>query len=65
MKFYFVYSGGGGAGDWGGVNRIWDNYMPEYFKDYFLMKFGDIFFHHKGSKNLLRKDQWENTDSAQ
>ena len=65
MNFYFVYSGGGGAGDWGGVNRIWNNAMPDYFKDHLLIKFGDIFFNHKGSKDLLRREQWLNTNSSQ
>ena len=64
MNFYFVYSGGGGAGDWGGVNRIWNDHMPKYFKDHLLIKFGDIYFNHKGAKNLIRAEQWENTSSA-
>ena len=55
MNFYFVYSGGGGAGDWGGVNRIWNNAMPDYFKDHLLIKFGDIFFNHKGTKFVFKQ----------
>ena len=28
MKFYFIYSAGGGAGDWNGVKRVWAESMP-------------------------------------
>ena len=42
MDFYFVYSSGGGAGDWNGVNRMWNQFMPDYFKENLLIKFGDI-----------------------
>ena len=33
MKFYFIYSAGGGAGDWNGVKRAWRDRMPEYMKN--------------------------------
>jgi hypothetical protein len=64
MKFYFVYSSGGGAGDWNGVNRMWNGSIPEYFKEHTLIKFGDIFFNHKGLNSLLKKQNWNKIDNA-
>lgn len=43
MRFYFIYSAGGGAGDWNGVKRVWNDWMPEYMKSRILLKFGDVF----------------------
>ena len=28
MKYFFIYSAGGGAGDWNGVKRVWNDSMP-------------------------------------
>ena len=64
MNFYFVYSSGGGAGDWNGVNRMWNKFMPKYFKENLLIKFGDIFFNHKGLRSLLKPRNWKNIDNA-
>lgn len=64
MDFYFVYSSGGGAGDWNGVNRMWNQFMPNYFKENLLIKFGDIFFNHKGINSLLKPGNWKNVDNA-
>lgn len=64
MDFYFVYSSGGGAGDWNGVNRMWNQFMPDYFKENLLIKFGDIFFNHKGINSLLKPRNWENVNNA-
>ncbi|NMH24921.1 hypothetical protein [Flavobacterium solisilvae] len=64
MDFYFVYSSGGGAGDWNGVNRMWNEFMPNYFKENTLIKFGDIFFNHKGLNSLLKKSNWSKIYNA-
>ena len=37
MKYYFIYSAGGGAGDWNGVKRVWNNYMPTCLKSNILL----------------------------
>ena len=59
MDYYFIYSAGGGAGDWNGIKRIWASSMPEFLKANILLKFGDIFFNHVSSPNLLRAKRWE------
>ena len=64
MKFFFVYSSGGGAGDWNAIDRIWLNHMPQYFKDNLLIKFGDIFFNHRSSRSLIKPQYWANVDNA-
>ena len=64
MKFFFVYSSGGGAGDWNAIDRIWVNHMPQYFKDNLLIKFGDIFFNHRSSASLIKPQYWANVDNA-
>ena len=64
MDFYFVYSSGGGAGDWNGVNRMWNEFMPEYFKENLLIKFGDIYFNHKGINSLIKPRNWEKVGSG-
>ena len=53
MKYYFIYSAGGGAGDWNGIKRVWKEDMPEKLKSNILLKFGDIFFNHKSSTSIL------------
>lgn len=58
MKYYFIYSAGGGAGDWNGIKRIWKSTMPEILKSNILLKFGDIFFNHVSSANLIRPQRW-------
>ena len=60
MKYYFIYSAGGGAGDWNGIKRVWKEDMPEKLKSNILLKFGDIFFNHKSSTSILRKQRWNN-----
>ncbi len=64
MNFYFVYSSGGGAGDWNAIDRIWQKTMPEYFRNNLLIKFGDIFFNHRSSKHLIKSTFWNNTTNA-
>lgn len=64
MDFCFVYSSGGGAGDWNALDRIWLNSMPDYFKNNLLIKFGDIFFNHRSNKNIIKPSYWNNTSSA-
>lgn len=64
MKFNFVYSAGGGAGDWNGINRVWLDHMPEYFKDNLLIKFGDIFFNHRSNSKLIKHQKWNEIDNA-
>lgn len=64
MDFYFVYSSGGGAGDWNGINRTWKDFMPFYFKNNLLIKFGDIFFNHKGLNRLTKPQLWNNVSNG-
>ncbi|WP_046745346.1 hypothetical protein [Kordia zhangzhouensis] len=64
MDFCFVYSSGGGAGDWNAIDRIWQDSMPQYFRNNLLIKFGDIFFNHRSSNNLIKPSYWNNTDNA-
>lgn len=58
MDFYFVYSSGGGAGDWNGIDRSFLDWMPPYFKDHMLLKFGDIFFNHRSSGEIIKPEAW-------
>ncbi len=58
MQYFFIYSAGGGAGDWNGVKRIWKEDMSQKLKSNILLKFGDIFFNHKSSTSILRKKRW-------
>ncbi len=58
MKFYFIYSAGGGAGDWNGVKRVWQNWMPEYMKSRILLKFGDVFLEHASGNRFIRPQRW-------
>lgn len=60
MKFYFIYSAGGGAGDWNGVKRVWAKYMPEYMKSKILLKFGDVFLEHASANRIIRPQRWRN-----
>lgn len=58
MKYYFIYSAGGGAGDWNGVKRVWNQYMPTDIKSRMLLKFGDIFLEHASGRNFIRPERW-------
>lgn len=60
MNYYFIYSAGGGGGDWNGLKRIWKDSMPESIKSSILLKFGDIFFNHVSSNNITRPNRWSN-----
>ncbi|MGV3529137.1 MAG: hypothetical protein ACO1OO_09595 [Flavisolibacter sp.] len=60
MNLYFVYSSGGGAGDWNAIDRIFLAKMPPYFKDYLLIKFGDIYFNHRSNNSILKPGNWNN-----
>jgi len=64
MDFYFVYSSGGGAGDWNAIDRIWKNTMPTYFRNKLLIKFGDVFFNHRSSNNLIKSTYWNGTQNV-
>lgn len=59
MKFYFIYSAGGGAGDWNGVKRAWRDRMPEYMKSRILLKFGDVFLEHASAQRMIRPQRWK------
>lgn len=59
MKFYFIYSAGGGAGDWNGVKRVWRQWMPVQLKENILLKFGDVFLEHASGRNFVRPERWE------
>lgn len=58
MNYYFIYSAGGGAGDWNGVKRVWKDSMPEEIKSSILLKFGDIYFNHVSSPSIIRPKRW-------
>ena len=60
MNYYFIYSAGGGGGDWNGLKRIWNDSMSESIKSSILLKFGDIFFNHVSSSNITRPNRWSN-----
>ncbi len=60
MKFYFIYSAGGGAGDWNGVKRVWLEWMPEHMKSKLLLKFGDVFLQHASGNRMIRPQRWHN-----
>ena len=60
MIYYFIYSAGGGAGDWNGVKRIWCDYMPKNLKSHILLKFGDIFFNHASTTSPCKPNIWQN-----
>lgn len=59
MKFYFIYSAGGGAGDWNGVKRVWKDWMPENMKSRILLKFGDVFLEHASGNRFIRPQRWK------
>lgn len=58
MKYYFIYSAGGGAGDWNGVKRVWNDYMPISIKSNILLKFGDVFLNHAAPTSPCRPRRW-------
>lgn len=58
MKYIYIYSGGGGAGDWRGVDRMWRNQMSPILKEKILLKFGDVFFNHASSSTLIKPNLW-------
>lgn len=62
MNFYFIYSAGGGAGDWNGVKRMWSHYMPSRLKSMLLLKFGDVFLEHASGRNFIRPERWREID---
>lgn len=64
MKYYYIYSAGGGAGDWNGVKRIWAQKMPLELKKSVLIKFGDIYFNHASNKEPIKKRMWDNVQDA-
>lgn len=64
MDFYFVYSSGGGAGDWNGLDRMFCKHMPPYLKNHLLIKFGDIFFNHRSQSSIIRPKLWKYIDNA-
>lgn len=60
MRYYFIYSAGGGAGDWNGVKRVWNDYMPTSIKSNILLKFGDVFLNHAQPTSPCRPNRWDN-----
>lgn len=60
MRYYFIYSAGGGAGDWNGVKRVWNDYMPTDIKSHILLKFGDVFLNHAAPTTPCRPSRWKN-----
>lgn len=60
MKYYYIYSAGGGAGDWNGVKRVWNTKMPKRLKNNVLLKFGDVYFNHASVTNLIKRSYWDN-----
>lgn len=58
MKYYFIYSAGGGAGDWNGLKRVWNEFMPADIKANILLKFGDVFLNHAVTTQPYRPRRW-------
>lgn len=63
MEYFFIYSAGGGAGDWNGLKRVWKTEMPPHLKRRVLLKFGDIFFNHTPIANLVKPTLWRNINN--
>lgn len=64
MKYYFIYSAGGGGGEWDALERVWSESVQESLKSNILMKFGDIFINHRSnSENLIRPRRWEDINN--
>lgn len=63
MKYYFIYSAGGGAGDWNGVKRVWNDFMPVSLKDNILLKFGDVFLNHAEPTTPCRLKRWDSINN--
>lgn len=63
MKSFFIYSAGGGAGDWNGIKRVWKQHMPINIKSRILLKFGDIFLEHSTGKRFIRPQRWTNINN--
>jgi len=59
MNYYFIYSAGGGAGDWNGIKRVWNDSMSPILKERVLLKFGDVFFNHASSASPIKKGMWK------
>lgn len=59
MNYYFIYSAGGGAGDWNGLGRIWNESMPKVLKSHILLKFGDVFFNHASINKPIKASLWK------
>lgn len=59
MKYFFIYSAGGGAGDWNGLKRVWSTQMPVILKQRILLKFGDVFFNHAPGNSLVKPLLWK------
>lgn len=64
MNYYFIYSAGGGAGDWNGLDRIWKNSMPIVLKERILLKFGDVFFNHASLSSPLKPSMLKKVKSV-
>lgn len=60
MKYYFIYSAGGGAGDWNGVKRVFKSSMPDNIQSNILLKFGDIFLSHASVRQPICSRRWNN-----
>lgn len=58
MDYFFIYSAGGGGGEWNGLKRVWKDKMPVILKSNILLKFGDVFFNHASHKKLVKPQLW-------
>jgi len=58
MDYFFIYSAGGGGGEWNGLKRVWKEKMPETLKSNILLKFGDVFFNHASLTKLIKPQLW-------
>lgn len=63
MKYFFIYSAGGGAGDWNGVKRVWSDSMPEAIKSNILLKFGDVYYNHAPGSSLVKPRIWNSVNN--
>lgn len=59
MDYFFIYSAGGGGGEWDGLKRVWKQKIPTTLKSNLLLKFGDVFFRHASEDKLIKPILWK------
>ena len=65
MEYYFIYSAGGGGGEWNGLKRVWNTQVKKEIKSHILIKFGDIFLNHQNvGKEVYKPKLWKNLNDT-